>query len=122
MAVLQHVRKVLGGKRPDARDETRAARNDLPVRARLKLFGNRPTAATNRYHHRPGPARRLQIPTGFWPTAQRLRGTSHLGCPIRDRFNPNGVVANATVAAPGPPAPTARFNSREATVEISQTR
>ena len=58
-----------------------------------------------------GPARCLQIPKGFRPTAQRLRGTSYLGFPRRDRFNPNGVVANATVAAPGPPAPKARFNA-----------
>ena len=62
-----------------------------------------------RYDHQRGALRCLQIPTGFWLTAQRLRGTSYLGYPRRDGFNPNEVVANA--AAPALPAPRARLNA-----------
>ncbi len=38
-----------------------------------------PVPTTNRYHHRRGPARRLQIPTGFRPTAQGCKARATLG-------------------------------------------
>jgi hypothetical protein len=111
VAVRGHDRKAIF-RRQSALVNAKSALQRLPGPAASELLSGA-AVGNHRPNWTPVPTRPPAAPPAAFKS-QRDFGPQPNGCEARaipGATDSNGVVANATVAAPGPPAPKARFNA-----------